>query len=93
MHELTCAYLRECLAVSRGQGVALDKDTPDTVLARFQVFPADMGNSILTDREAGRPLEWDIRNGVISRIGRRHGIATPISDTITMLLATSDGPG
>ncbi len=92
--ELTRAYLRECLAVSRMEGAVLDDDIPDAILARFQSFPADMSTSILTDREAGRPLEWDIRNGVISRLGRRHGIPTPISDTITTLLAaTSDEPG
>ena len=39
-----------------------------------------MTTSMLTDREAHRPLEWDIRNGVISRKAARHGLATPISD-------------
>ncbi|WP_308288647.1 oxidoreductase [Microbacterium resistens] len=90
---LTVAYLRECLAVARSEGARLDADTPAQILARFQAFPADMSTSILTDREASRPLEWDIRNGVISRLGRAHGIPTPISDVITTLLAaTSDGP-
>jgi 2-dehydropantoate 2-reductase len=49
---------------------------------------------MLTDREAHRPLEWDIRNGVISRKGARHGLATPISEGLVALLAAaSDGPG
>jgi len=90
---LTVAYLHECLAVARAEGARLDADTPTEILARFQAFPADMSTSILTDREASRPLEWDIRNGVISRLGRAHGIPTPIGDVITTLLAaTSDGP-
>lgn len=92
--DLTLAYLRECLTIARAEGAALGDDVPDEILRRFQSFPADMSTSILTDREAGRPLEWDIRNGVISRFGRTHGIPTPVSDTITALLAaTSDGPG
>ncbi|MGQ4512923.1 oxidoreductase [Streptomyces sp. DW26H14] len=92
--DLTRAYLRECQAVACAEGAALDDETPDAILARFRSFPADMSTSILTDREAGRPLEWDIRNGVISRLGRSHCIPTPISDTVTTLLAaTSDGPG
>ncbi|MGE9809573.1 oxidoreductase [Janibacter sp. G1551] len=91
---LTLAYLAECLAVAQAEGAALGEDTPAAILARFQAFPADMSTSILTDREAGRPLEWDIRNGVISRLARRHDIPTPISDAIsTLLAATSDGPG
>ncbi|MGH9060136.1 MAG: ketopantoate reductase C-terminal domain-containing protein, partial [Acidimicrobiales bacterium] len=60
----------------------------------FRSYPADMGTSILTDREAGRPLEWDVRNGVVLRRGRQHGIPTPISELVVPLLAaTSDGPG
>jgi 2-dehydropantoate 2-reductase len=56
--------------------------------------PADLTTSILTDRERGRPLEWDVRNGVVARKGAEHGVATPISDLVVPLLAAaSDGPG
>lgn len=91
---LTLAYLEECLAVSRAVGVELPDDEPRRLLERFRSFPEDMGTSILADREAGRPLEWDVRNGVICRLGRAHGIPTPVSDVLVPLLAaTSDGPG
>ena len=43
----------------------------------FAKAPEDMTTSMLTDREAHRRLEWDIRNGVISRKGARHGLADP----------------
>jgi len=60
----------------------------------FRQAPTDMGTSMLADREAGRPQEWDIRNGVIIRKAHAHGIATPISDVLVPLLAaSSDGPG
>lgn len=92
--KLTLAYLQECLAVARAEGVELGDEVPQEILDKFQAAPADMGTSILTDREAGRPLEWDIRNGVISRRGRVHGVPTPISDILVPLLAgASDGPG
>jgi 2-dehydropantoate 2-reductase len=91
---LALAYLRECLAVARAEGAELDDGVPQAILDKFQASPADMGTSILTDREAGRPLEWDIRNGVIARRGRALGIPTPISDILVPLLAAaSDGPG
>lgn len=91
---LTHAYLLECLAVARAEGADLGDEVPQAILDRFQKSPADMGTSILTDREAGRPLEWDIRNGVVSRRGRAHGIPTPISDVLVPLLAAaSEGPG
>lgn len=92
--QLSLAYLRECLAVARAEGAILDDGVPQEILSQFQASPEDLGTSILTDREAGRPLEWDIRNGVISRLGRTHDIPTPISNVVsTLLAATSDGPG
>lgn len=92
--DLALAYLRECLAVARACRAALPDDEPDRVLQRFRGFPDDMGTSILADREAGRPLEWDVRNAVIRRRGREHGIPTPVSDVLVPLLAAaSDGPG
>ncbi|SEB07710.1 oxidoreductase [Leifsonia sp. 21MFCrub1.1] len=86
---LALSYLRECLSVARADGAELDDRVPLEILTRLQAFPVDMGTSILADREAGRPLEWDTRNGVVQRLGRRHGIPTPISDVIVPLLAAA----
>lgn len=92
--ELSLAYLRECLAVARAEGAVLGDEVPQEIVDKFHAFPADMGTSILADRQAGRPLEWDIRNGIVQRYGRSHGIPTPISDLVVPLLAAaSDGPG
>ncbi|WP_318372723.1 oxidoreductase [Enterobacter sp.] len=91
---LTLAYLNECLTVARAQGAVLGDKVPQEILAGFQGAPADLGTSILADRQANRPLEWDIRNGVIQRYGRAKGIATPVSDVLVPLLAAgSEGPG
>ncbi|MEB7584116.1 oxidoreductase [Serratia rubidaea] len=92
--ELALAYLRECLDVARANGAQLSDNVPQEIVERFHRAPADLGTSILADRQANRPLEWDIRNGVIQRYGRRQGIATPISDVLVPLLAAgSEGPG
>jgi 2-dehydropantoate 2-reductase len=86
--------MNECLTVARAQGAVLGDEVPQEILAGFQRAPADLGTSILADRQANRPLEWDIRNGVIQRYGRAQGIATPISDVLVPLLAAgSEGPG
>lgn len=92
--KLSLAYLQECLSVARAEGAKLGDEVPQEILAKFQAASPDLSTSILTDREAGRPLEWDIRNGVISRRAQAHGLSTPISDIIVPLLAAaSDGPG
>jgi len=88
------AYLRECLTVARAEGAILGDEIPQEIIDVFQRAPADLGTSILADRVAGFPLEWDIRNGVVQRMGRAHGIPTPISDVaVPLLAAASDGPG
>jgi 2-dehydropantoate 2-reductase len=91
---LSRAYLAECVAVARAEGAALGDGVIDEMVGRFNKAPEDMGTSMLFDRQAQRPLEWDIRNGVILRKARNHRLAAPISEVIVPLLAAaSDGPG
>jgi 2-dehydropantoate 2-reductase len=92
--ELARRYAGECLEVARSEGAQLPDDVAAGTVEMFRQAPTDMGTSMLADREARRPQEWDIRNGVIIRKARAHGIATPISDILVPLLAAaSDGPG
>ncbi|EOL9071358.1 oxidoreductase [Cronobacter turicensis] len=91
---LALAYLRECLAVARAKGAMLDDSVVQEIVEGFHRAPPDLSTSILADRQANRPLEWDIRNGVIRRYGAACGIPTPISDIVVPLLAAaSEGPG
>lgn len=87
-------YLAECVAVARADGAALGDQTVDELIGLLAAGPPDITTSMLTDRQAGRPLEWDIRNGVIARKGAAYGIATPVSEIVVPLLAAAgDGPG
>jgi 2-dehydropantoate 2-reductase len=83
----------ECAAVARAEGVALSDADADEVMAWIRSLPADTGSSILADRLAGRALEWEARNGVIGRLGRRHGVPTPVADTVAALLHAASGAG
>jgi 2-dehydropantoate 2-reductase len=82
----------ETLAVARAEGADLPEAVADELVEEFAGYPEDLGSSILFDREADRELEWDARNGVVTRLGARHGIATPVSDVIVPLLAAASGP-
>jgi 2-dehydropantoate 2-reductase len=87
-------YLAECLAVARADGATLSDGVIEEIVGMLSGAPEDVTTSMLTDREAGRPLEWDIRNGVILRKAAEHGLSAPISDVLVPLLAAaSDGPG
>ena len=91
---LARAYLAECLEVAVAEGANLDDEVTDQIIRMFSELPEDMTTSILTDREQCRPLEWDVRNGVVARKAAEHGLATPVSDVLVPLLAAaSDGPG
>jgi 2-dehydropantoate 2-reductase len=85
------ALALETLAVARAEGADLPQAVADELLDEFAAYPDDLGSSILFDYEAGRELEWDARNGVVARLGARHGIATPVSDVIVPLLAAASG--
>jgi 2-dehydropantoate 2-reductase len=85
------ALAAEALTVARAEGADLPDAVADEIMDWFAELPEDAGTSILADREAGRPLEWDARNGVIARLGAAHGIPTPVSDVIVPLLAAASG--
>jgi 2-dehydropantoate 2-reductase len=84
--EIMRAVIRECVAVGRAEGAKLDDDIVESVIAGYRKAPRDSINSLHADRIAGRPMEIDARNGVIVRLGRKHGIPTPMNAMIVALL-------
>jgi 2-dehydropantoate 2-reductase len=88
--ELARRIAQECVAVGRAEGARLGPEAVDEVIGRVASFPPDLGTSMLFDRLAGRRLEWDARNGVISRLGAAHGIPKPVSDAVSAELAALD---
>lgn len=80
------ALVGECVLVGRAEGAELPDDLAETVVAGYRSGPADGVNSLHADRAAGRPMELDARNGVIVRLGARHGIATPVNAMVVTLI-------
>jgi len=78
--------VRECIAVGRAEGARLEDNLAETVLQRYRASPPDSLNSLHADRLADRPMEIDARNGVIVRLGRKHGIPTPANSMAVALL-------
>jgi 2-dehydropantoate 2-reductase len=89
--ELTRGMVRECLAVGRAEGAALDDGVVERVVEGVRRAPADSINSLLADRLAGRAMEIDARNGAVVRFGRKHGIPTPLNEmAVALLIAAQD---
>jgi 2-dehydropantoate 2-reductase len=78
--------VQECLAVGRAEGAALGPEIQERAMAGLRGAPPESVNSLQADRMAGRPMEIDARNGVIVRLGARHGIPTPLNALMVTLL-------
>ena len=90
VRELVLDLMREVAAVGRAEGAALPDDAPEKALAMMLGAASDHWTSIAVDRREGQPMEWRVRNEVVVRLARVHGIATPLNDAITALLCAAD---
>ena len=79
--------LAEAVAVARAEGVPFPADQPERTLAWLRVLPPGATSSMLQDRLAGRPLEYDALTGAVVRAAERHGLPVPINRTLLALLA------
>lgn len=77
---------REVVAVGRAEGAAFAPDAAQAMLDAVVGRAPGHLSSIAADRRDGRPLEWEARNAVVSRLGRVHGIPTPCNDLVTAVL-------
>jgi 2-dehydropantoate 2-reductase len=82
----TLPMAEEVIAVAQAEGAAFSPDAAIRLLDRFVDGGSGHLPSIAADRRDGRPLEWEVRNAVVGRLGRRHGIPTPMNDLVTALL-------
>lgn len=80
--------IRECIAVGRAEGANIDDSIIEKVITSQSAAPDGAMNSIHGDLVAKRPMEWNARNGVIVRLGKKHGIATPYNEMAAHLLQT-----
>lgn len=82
----------ECAQVARAEGAEVSDDIIEKVIEGARTAGERVGNSLYADRMAGRPLETDARNGVIVRLGAKHGIPTPVNQLFVTLLNASGSP-
>lgn len=83
---LARALARECAAVARAEGVALADAEADAIADAIAGARIGGAPSTLHDRLAGRPIEWDARNGAVVRLAARHGLDAPANRLACTLL-------
>lgn len=83
---LITALMHETSAVAAAHGHALDLDVVDKSMAFMDKAGPTIKASMQLDIESGRPSELDYLIGVIGRMGRERGVATPVADMIYALL-------
>ena len=76
------AAIAETTAVGRAEGIALAEDTEAKVMGHMDKLPPVIKASMLHDLEAGRRLEVPWLSGEVVRLGRKHGIPTPVHATV-----------
>ena len=81
------ASLAEIVAVARAEGAPLRPEAAPAALAQAAGLPARWRSSMARDLEDGRRLEVDALSGAVVQRGRRHGVPTPVHQTITACLS------
>lgn len=86
VRELALGLMREAAAVGVALGARLTEEDVQRTLAFTVEFAENNGTSMLYDRLAGRPLEYDALNGAVVRHADALGIDVPLNRAITALL-------
>lgn len=74
--------IAEAIDVGRARGVALPDDALDRQMGVVDGWPHDMVASMLHDLNAGKRMELDYFSGAVCRLGRAHGVPTPVHDVL-----------
>ncbi|MFN5446120.1 MAG: ketopantoate reductase family protein [bacterium] len=75
----------ECLAVARAEGIDVPGDMHETVRNLASTM-ATQYSSTAQDLARGKKTEIDYLNGYVCRLGKQHGIPTPVNQTLLTLV-------
>lgn len=81
---LDCA--REAYQCGLAEGVNFSFEDVERYVTEFAALMPDANPSLRLDHLAGRASEIDAINGMVPVIGARHGIKTPVNETLSAIL-------
>ncbi|MDB4895879.1 MAG: 2-dehydropantoate 2-reductase, partial [Firmicutes bacterium] len=84
--ELYGRVAAEALAVGLAEGVPIEQGYAEELVKQARTLAAGMKASLLVDLERGRRTEVETLQGAVVRLGRKHGIATPVTEVLYGLI-------
>ncbi len=85
--------MQEVANLGQAKGVHLGEAAIGNAMDFIGAVPVTARGSMLTDLDAGRPLELEALVGSVGRIGRQVNVPTPICDLLyALLLPYKNGP-
>lgn len=84
--ELYRRIAAEVVAVANAEGVPVSLDLPDALAKQAMDLPPKFKASLLVDLERGKVTEVETLQGTVVRLGRKHGIPTPVTEVIYALI-------
>ncbi len=88
--EVLEAAVREAVAVGCAEGVSLDESDVAGALNWALGLKPGLKPSMQKDVERGNRLEIDALSGAVVRLGKKHGVSTPVHETIYVGLKPID---
>jgi 2-dehydropantoate 2-reductase len=79
--------IREACAVAEKESAQVDSET---IVAAFAGYPATLRASMAKDLVAGRRLELDGIAGPVVRGGIRHGVPTPVTESLVNMIEADE---
>jgi 2-dehydropantoate 2-reductase len=92
IRDLAIEMMEEVMRVGTAEGAQFPEDFVHDTLARLAGPVGEHWTSMAADRRDGQPMEWEVRNAVVGRLGRKHAIPTPLNDALTALLSAVGSP-
>jgi len=78
--------IEESILVAQADNAIIPNDFVIQLLEKVKTYPKNKGSSMLTDRLKGRPIELGAKNGVISKMGEKYKIPTPLNNWVCLML-------
>ena len=86
IREIMTLCMNEVLAIAKAEGVNVTETDRDEMLNTLINFPPDKKMSMLQDIEAGRAIEIDEYAGMVIKLGKKHGIPTPVNQVMYLAI-------